>query len=328
MFPANYFWSIVFIIVVNHSGCGSPSNEQASGLVSTKSKNDKRSARYGKLEKSLEDYFVAYGIPGGSEGWKDRFKLFTNHIDSLTDPEVKVSYENLLGRVLQDLTIRDTRRKVGSSSSWTFSPHVHLFMSICRALSYVEHIRSTDSFPHKDEFIREYYILAKTLTNTLTSEIGGLHPGQRFTGFFDSVGLMQKLVLDASPKSPPGSPDAQKLVEEALRFATDIYELDGLKVVPNTVINGDFDQQLFKSLSKLKANCSHNDHVLPGLTEQIVDKCYAGLQAYKKGLEKVLITGDASFGSEGRQEFDNLLKINKEILGLAEKVAIAELGKD
>lgn len=328
MFPAHYLWFFVFIIVVNHSGCGSPANEQASGLVSTKSKGDKRSARYGKLEKSLDEYFVAYGVPGGSEGWKDRFKILTNYLNTLTDPETKVSYENLLGRVLQDLTIRDTRRKVGASAAWTFSPHVHMFMAICRVLSYIEHIRATDSFPHKDEFIREYNMLAKTLTSTLTSEIGSLHPGQRFTGFFESVGLTQKIVLDALPKPPPGSPDAQKNAEESLRFATDIYELDKLKVVPHSVLNGDFDQQLSHSLTKLKGNCSHNDYVLPGLTEQIVDKCYAGLQAYKKGLEKVLITGDASIGSDGRQEFENLLKINKEILGLAEKIAIAELEKD
>jgi len=111
-------------------------------------------------------------------------------------------------------------------------------------------------------------------------------------------------------------------------LATEIYELDKLKEVPQRVLTGDFAPEHYKALTTILLNCSHNDHMLPGLTEQIVDKCYAALLAYKQGIDKVLSTGDLSESSPARAEFDTIAKINKEIRALADKIAIAQLELD
>ena len=327
MMSTQPFLLLILVFVSNHEGCGSNSTDKASTVVPTKSNVDKRSSRTGKLEKSLQEYYIAYGIDDGASDWNERLKVFLNHVQSLNDANSKSQLENVMGRVLQDLTIRLTRRKVGSTSALMFSPLVHIFMAICRAVGYSQLVQSSDSFPHKAEFIQEYDKFITTSIGVLTTELGGLNPGQRFASFTDNVGLMQRLAAAALKKADP-SADPKKIDEQALKLGTEIYELDKLKVVPQAILNGVFLNEHFKALSTLLINCSHNDHMLPGLMEQIVDKCYAGLLAYKQGLEKLFNTGDFNDGSAAHLEFDSIAKINKEIRIAAEKIAIAQLELD
>lgn len=315
--------SIVILGVLCQYGCGSSDGDQIHGSVPNKSEIDKRSSRYGKLDKALQDYFVAYGIPGGLDDWRGRFTILTKHIDSTENTAQKVSYENLLGRVMQDLSIRNIARKVGSSSSSTFSLYVHKMMAVSRVLQYMDAIHKNTSFPNREEFIREYEALIKKLVDNVTTQKGFVNPGQRYHEFGNTVGLMVQIAREYLHKTSPKSTDPEKINQQALRLATNIYELDQLKQVPYDVLREKMGTKVFKSLSNLLMHCSHNNmDIFPGLEEAILDKCYAGLLLYQKAIAELLETGDIGDKSASKADFDELLKTIAEIV--AEAVRAAE----
>jgi hypothetical protein len=314
--------SIVILGVLSQSGCGSPDGSVIHGSVPKKSEIDKRSSRYGKLDKALQDYFVAYGIPGGLDGWRERFALFSRHIDAEENTAKKVSYENLLGRVMQDLSIRNIARKVGYGSSSMFSLYVQKFMGVLRAFQYLDAISKDTSFPNKEEFMREYEMQIKTLVEFVIIEKGSLTPGQRYSEYGNTVGLMVKIFGDYLQKTSPNSTDPLAINEQALRHATRIYELDQLKEVPYAVLRTKMGVNAFKSLSNLLMHCSHNSSdILPGLEEALVDKCYSGLILYERALAQLLETGDIGEKSASRADFHELLKTIADIVVEATRAA-------
>lgn len=313
----------VFIFLIAGStaplfGC-SGSSSGTTGTTPTMTKDQKRTSRYEKIKKSLDDYFLAYGTPGGSDGWNPRFQSFIKTIDTETNTDRKILFENTLGRVVQDLNMRQVRSKVGASPASVFSFFVHKLMGVCRALDYLALIRSSTDFPSKGAFITEYNTFIDDSLYGLTADSNQFHPGERLTSFGNTVGIMQKIGCDSLGKMK--EPCEDSVQEKTLRLATDIYELHQLRNVPNRALNGKFTRNDLNALDKLLMNCRRHDATLPGLYEAVVDKCYTGLVAYAAGLANLYETGLIGPGTVAQDQFDFVGKTVKEILAEGTRIA-------